>query len=643
MSREEILARVEGSKHAKMLRDVYHGHPFPEGERDTSGHLSVSTIVWTVPEADMASVQAYLAPTIKAMAEAAPNDPGFTEERVTFSYERARGALVAQRQSQAEVETRLRAHLAGLVGVGLDGAPIPDPVQDVLLRLAEAAAEPQDHDLVPDPDGPKEVGPAPESVLYGHDELERLAEMAGCAVDDLPRRWIIQRGTSFYVLGAEGYKPPIASQELPASLPRDLARAPINLFTISKEGVWKPRPSTEILAEYATVARHSVASMVAQASTYDARTETFVESVAPLRPLVPRYHPEIHTWLQLLGGERAEKLLDWVATVTWLDRPTCCLYLVGPGGAGKTMLAHGLARLWSIGAPTMASQVLSGSFNSALAKCPLILADEALPRRVGSKSTSAELRELIGTTARPLTRKYLSDSDLVGAIRLVLAANNDRLLDFREELDSWDQSALAERFWILHVPEEASAYLASLGGRSGTTDWVDGDRIAAHALWLRDTRSIHPEGRWIVRGEVADVHERLAVSSGVSGLVTEWIARYIANPGLAPKREVPGILVGDGEILANPSYIADSWEVYVRSDRTPSTTAIGRALRTLSVSGDRVHRDVGGKRVWFWSVRVPTLLRWVADNLVGDPGAVQARVAAPVLVSVPGTGRVGAA
>src|SRR5690606_32527461 len=128
----------------------------------------------------------------------------------------------------------------------------------------------------------------------------------------------------------------------------------------------------------------------------------------------------------------AEKLIDWVASVMRLDRQSCAIYIDGAPGVGKNLLATGLARLWHTGGASELGRVLEG-FNDVLTQCPLVFADEALPQRRG---ITAELRRLIGSTARNLNRKFLPVCNLDGAIRLIIAGNNDRLLDTGEDLSS---------------------------------------------------------------------------------------------------------------------------------------------------------------------------------------------------------------
>lgn len=607
----EILAAAGSDPRVQV---VYDGRPFPPGGRDEACYRAVSQIVFaTQGLVSEASVVAFFLPTIEAMRLETPDDP-IPLSKISDSYRRAYRDLETSKAAQAAQDAELRRALS---------PGVPDPVEAVIRAAATVG------DIREEPDAAPDAAP-PAGVVYSDEELARLAEVAGCTVAELPRRWIIQKGTAFFVLRAEGYAAPIVLGELGASLPRDLARAGgVQLFTYGKEGAPKPRAATAVIADHATVARTLVSSLVESRSRYDAATETFYEAVAPLRTLAPAFDERVDKWLRLLGGKYSEQLLDWVATVTDLSRPTCALYLIGRKGCGKTMLPHGLARLWTTGAPTSATQVLLADFNSAVAGCPLILADEALPKRPNGRPMSAEVRELIGSSGRPLTRKFLPDSAIVGAIRLVLAANNARLLSDMmqgEDRDAADIDAVSERFLMVRAPDEAAEYLEALGGRAGTDDWVSGDRIARHALWLRRNRKVAPAGRWLVAGRTGDLDDLLAVSGAVSSLVVEWVCRWLADGGqrvAGVPSDPPGILVGEGMILVRPGYLSEHLESYIVGQKTPTTHAVGRACASLAVAKTpKVYRQ----KAAYWSIRVDAIRGWAAEHMVGAVEDIDASV-----------------
>jgi hypothetical protein len=242
---------------------------------------------------------------------------------------------------------------------------------------------------------PDEAPVGPEEPLPDHYTAAELAEFAAqqdCPVELFARRWIIQRSDSFYVYCAGRYLSPIRKMDLDVSLPRDLSPAPIEWLTYKANGETRSKTTAELLRDYATVARDVVADLAIHVSKYDEASQTFVEAAAPPRPLTPRYHAQIDEWITLLGGQDADVLRAWLATLLRLDRQSCALYLSGPPGSGKGMLALGASRLWSVGGFTELGRVLD-NFNSDLLRCPLVVADEHIPGGVNRRAT-AELRTM---------------------------------------------------------------------------------------------------------------------------------------------------------------------------------------------------------------------------------------------------------
>jgi hypothetical protein len=464
--------------------------------------------------------------------------------------------------------------------------------------------------------GVKEPRTAPKMVtfgdLYSPEELAQIATEQRCAVDDLGKRWIIRRRDACYVLTwGHGYKAPISKDELRQSLPRDLRRAPVNLTKLGKEGASVPLTVDEILDRYATVARRSIANLALERSYYDADTETFHEAVCPRRRLEPRFYEQIDTWLRILGGDHAERLLDWLATVMQLDRQTSALYLVGRRGAGKGMLAEGLARLWHEAGPSSLTKVL-GSFNSILASCPLVFCDEKLPPPARGRATSAEIRELIGSESRILSRKYAPDAPLVGALRFVFAANHE-IFHFDEEMTAEDNEAVAERIFRVDVPARAAEYLVSLGSREGTDGWVDGDLIARHVLWLAQNREVPRDGRWIVRGNY-DPRE-LVISHPDVGRLFEVITRRLYE-----HKDTCAIL-GNGRLLVSTGELQKVWP----DDWKPSPTLNRLAAIVAKVGDDTAPPEIRIGKRRYRAVRPELFLRWYA-RVVGDPAEMTARI-----------------
>ena len=459
---------------------------------------------------------------------------------------------------------------------------------------------------------------------YTEAQLALWCVQQGCdSLAAFERRWIIQKDMVYYVFVEGKYKSALIKDALQTSLQRDLARSPLVLYRPDKEGMPSiPRSAADLIGDYSTVARSVEASLMRQISTYDPGDQVFHEAVCPLRNIAPRNHPAIQRWLELFGREQIDKLLDWVASVTRLDRQACAVYVDGVPGGGKTLLANGLARLWTKGGPAELSLCLEG-FNESLERCPLVFADEALPRR---KGVTADLRRLVGSTSRTLNRKYKPACNLEGALRVILAGNNDRLMETGEDLSKNDLEAVSDRFLYLQIDASAKAYLDGLTQPVVDT-WIKSDLIAEHALYLRESRTVAASGRFLVKGGGAEFHDRLATSGGMGALVCEWLARYLSRGGTPQKNTF--MMIGEGELWVHTEALASetSWNVHLPSHKVATGADIARALNTLSAGSIAARGEA--QTLTYYRLKVDLIMSCARRLQLGDLAAIAARINAP--------------
>lgn len=469
-----------------------------------------------------------------------------------------------------------------------------------------------------------ESGNSPESSNGSSSSQEGSEKKADAKPDPkVLRHLIIQHRTAYYAWRKSEYNAPLIEKELEIALRDDLAgEKGVQFNYVTAKGETKRKELRRFLYDYATVARKLVYDLTIDESWYDAKKQTFYEAVAPRRKIEPVFNEKIHNWLQLFGGHDVEKFLDWLATFHDVRYQTCALYCSGPPGAGKTMLAQGLSRLWTEGGPTAISQVL-GMWNSDLMKCPLIVADEHIP----GKHTTAELRYLIGSGTRTITRKYLPNADLNGAVRMMLLANNERMLMFaNEDLEEHDIEAVAKRFLHIQTTEIAERYLVSLNKASHKEGWIDNDGIIKHVAWLAENRKVIPGSRFLVEGQDSKMHRQIIMQGFISGLVLEWIVKYVENP-IANILQRELAYVGDGRILLKVAALSESWDVYVKSNRLPTTTRIGKALHAMS-NGKHWYRDKE-----YWDIKPHLLYEWVDKFGLGELPMLKETINRPIRLS----------
>lgn len=609
----KLLKQAEG-KNASTLKKILRGESLADqGGRDMTLNAACSAARFAVPATTPTAALVEIFRESVSRMEHLPGEDWIEECRKKLDRHQERRILndAARQAQQEDMMGRFRRESARSgqsapkrgVAAESDTPGASEPQSEIMAAMAALAAP---------------VG------VYAPADLAEWAAEQGCSTqEDFQNRWIVTKGTAHYLFVEGRYAPPIPRENLEHSIVRDLSRAPVELTAVTQKGDRRMREIRAVLHDYSTVARHIEASLSLQRSFYEPTTQTFFEAVCPLRKLNATEHPEIQRWIDLL--DPSGKLTDWIAAVSRLDRQSCAVYLDGPGGVGKTLLASGLARLWTTGAPSEIARVLEG-FNESLVGCPLILADESLPQR---KGITAELRRLVGSTKRTLNRKFLPAAPLEGAIRLVIAGNNDRILETGEELSTNDLEALAGRFYYLQANKDPADYLESLGGPPRITAWIERDWLAEHSLWLRNTRVLPEGGRFLVEGNASEFHRHLAMGSGVAGVVCEWLARFLADPNPGT-----GLLtqVGSGELWVNTEAMSKetAWSKYVPSNKVPSANSIGRALRGMSFAAATV--EISGRHITYHRIAAPLILSWVDRLQIGDLQAVKARLEAHNLI-----------
>ncbi len=661
---EEILGELRTKmkkcrkKDRKPILDaILQFEPFAEaGERDKVLQQVASWIGFYDSSADPETLVEILIPSLNAMAAAQPKGAMTVDdaiEKISRAQADARRKNALNQNADAAISSALQRAARGIprlpAPTDLTALP-PSPKTtndttplDVLLKSSSSA--PALAVVHGEAITPTEVEVA--SGAYTKEEIHRFISRQASfsrnmlTFEEWKKRWVIVIGDTCFIFVNGRYLSPIPKINFRASAHRDLSLLPEFLedgtyyfipYAIKEDGSKRLKSPDEVFDELSTVARSLVADVSLPESYYDAVTQTFYEAVCPLRKdLAPRFDAHIQRWLEHLGGEDVDKLLDWIATVTFLDAPSCGLFLSGPPDTGKSVLANGLARLWHSGGYTRMEDVV-GAFNSDIAHCPLVVADETLPEGPNGKPISTKrLRDIISADTRSLRRKHIANGAMKGAIRCMFLANSERLLDLGDEILGADSlAAVAARFLHIVVSSKASEYINSLGGRhKGTKDWVTGDQIAQHALWLRDNRKVTPAGRFWVQGHVSKMHRLLASGNHVSSYVLEWIVSYLHKPD-KDVRNSGGILVGNGEIWISTKVVSEYWDTYIRTKQgAPSIKKIASAVEGLLARGGK--SDGGGKAIHFrgqqrryFGLRVEDVLAFAQEVGIGDTKTLKA-------------------
>jgi hypothetical protein len=420
-----------------------------------------------------------------------------------------------------------------------------------------------------------------------------------------------------YVFGnGEYYGPFVATQDAPLAVDQMLAPAPhVQLYRTKPNGEIVPHSLDWLTRKYGTVSKHTIVDMTAQRNYYEASTSEMIEAPYPLRQdLSPEYNDQVAKWLSLLTTTKNDLVLGWLADLPNLQYPCAALFLFGEGGSGKSLLAAGMSRLWNKRGPTALSEAMQ-QFNDAMLNNPVLFADEHMPTDYKGNVRTEELRQMIQAHEFPLKRKFLPVATLRGCPRIYMAANREDMLTQAGDLAAADIGAIAERFILARVSEEATRYLQSVKH----SHWIEDDIIAKHVLWLYYNHSWVPKGRFRHQDDSGFLQEILTVRTGTRFAVCMFLVRYLQNPNLIDLQlQGDGILIRDHRLLVRSGTISEHWQKYIPFQRVPEVSKIAGAVRGIS-HDKRPRIKIQGKVKTFHQVSTRILIAWARDNDMWSP------------------------
>lgn len=322
---------------------------------------------------------------------------------------------------------------------------------------------------------------------------------------------------------------------------------------------------------------HPVASVVScyyqPKVTYDPETEILVQGLRTDETLLAQEDAAVEAFLAAFAGERLQDVKQWIAGCRpdRLTAPSRALAVVGRKGLGKSLFAHALARIWN--QPAVRAEVLCARFNGDLARCPIVLADEELPKGM----TGEGFRTTIQERRHSIEPKGKERNTLEGAIRLVIAINGLDKLHLLGTKGADDIEAIADRLCIIQVPPERADLCKQLTDalmlKDGST--VDVARMARHFLYIQAT--VEPaKGRFIgaqedasasavtLAGELDAIPELFDLLRDFFTAAGGWAKRYRIG-------QISGIIPKRGEVVHEARA---NWPIIVRGGRVFCRTAV---------------------------------------------------------------------
>ncbi len=449
---------------------------------------------------------------------------------------------------------------------------------------------------------------------YTIDELRSWKEVIGTG-----HRWIIQKDRSFYLFFHGSYKGPYSEAEAHGAALRELsaaASAGVDIYKHTKDGT-DFKSLRQLIAEYGTVAEKIATDLRAQIVTYDEQERTIVEAPCPLRKLEPRYDPDVDRWMYELVGDLQlyDDLKTWCAILPDLRFIRCALALIGVHSVGKSMLALSGSGLWTKDGPTTLEQALA-PFNSAILKCPLIFADEHLPKDFRGNVPTEQLRQFIQATERPLKRKHLPDSNCRGVTPLIVAAHDLEVLRPSENISNNEVAGSVHRFLIMHVREQAAQFLANLRPTTHERGWVDNDVVAKHIWWLVHNHKHASKGRFYFQPSNPEHAMWFATSGGGKSALLRWLVSYLGSRTKFESDVATAMLVRihENRLLVNTEGVLKYWDKYVGNEKCPAAGTLSRLLMDISETQRAKLKDGYGRMTNYRVVINDYLYTWAKNT-----------------------------
>jgi len=404
------------------------------------------------------------------------------------------------------------------------------------------------------------------------------------------KRLIVQKKNRYYVFFQGNYYPFTDAELVNACRDRLLPAIDlynVNLYNVSDKGFAIPKSVIQLVHDYGVVARDEIVSFKASASYFDEETSIFYEAPCPIR-VKPKRHAKVDKYIdEICPSERlAEALRDWLAVAPDSSRALSMLVLLGSSGIGKSSFAEGVARIWrKEGASKMATALGIGvNYNGSVKKCPLLLADEALPTDGNGRVPSDKLRSLISSNSHEINNKYGGMQEAEGYFRLVAALQNRSKLRFGRVEDNDDIVAIQQRMLFIHSEISSSKHF-------DYDLFVSGDAIAEHALWLMENREVED-----ARFGVPDVDSGKDIVSIFDDArivqVLDWLLWYLDTRKYDQSKEESPAFVGAGKLYFNSELVLDALDAPLKGAKSKNEmkwtrSDMNRVIKLVCEKADR--------------------------------------------------------
>ena len=317
------------------------------------------------------------------------------------------------------------------------------------------------------------------------------------------------------------------------------------------------------------------------------------------------YHADVEEYFRLIGGQYAEKLLDWLWAFPQIEHPCPALYLHGAPGIGKGMIIDGLTQITSRKQYAEFNDAMS-NFQDFYEDTYFLIVDEATEGDRFQKDVVAVMRRMIGGQLRQINLKGVKGIHVNGEWRLMAAANNSDLFHIQHDLTEQDIQALNGRIFYLDTNPNTKAILKFLkeqGGRYGNkhgpgtvaTKWPQ--RIAEYVMWLSQNREVTQGDRFLIDAPTTVWHEQMRITSAGGMVICQAIQGCLELVQRNQYNEIIHIDRRKAEVYIK----AEKLEAYVEKNYPRYRGQVTKTLARLSKGEPiRVRIPQEGKQVRSW-------------------------------------------
>lgn len=396
------------------------------------------------------------------------------------------------------------------------------------------------------------------------------------------RSWVLWQNRSFFLYSNGEYVGPFSDRaaQLEAYLHFAAAQDKIELETLAADGKLRRYSIDELAMKYGSSVKHVFVHLDKDKSKYNPQDSILEIAKCPVREMDAEFSAEVDEWLKALAQDKYEMLCEWLAAVTYLDKPLIALFLCTKKGQGKNLLVEGITRLWTKGGYAS----LHGFQASRLESCPLVFCDEKLPQD-WRKDPIGKLMHFVSASKHHVKKPYVGEYDVIGYSRLVFSSNDPALFASEELSKKAANEAFYDRVLMINTlnaqEDLAGDYLRSLSASGFVLDdFITKDIVAKHLLWLRDNKKIDFRKRFFVQDSNKEFEKASSVTNALPDRVLNWILAFLETG----KFQNDAVLAKAGALYVNATDMYEIWEMY---DNDKKSVPAGKLTRTVSYLAEK--------------------------------------------------------